>query len=167
MIAPEELQNAIKMMLALDPEGRAQALNGFLSGHDKHMGVQFSRVETDRIEGYCDITEKHLQVFGLVHGGVYASLSETFCSTGGAVSVMSTGRNVVGRSNSTKFLKAARASQRLQISATSSEPVSDKILLWKCQIHDGEGLVFAVSEVQLNVLDSNHVVGGEALEFKT
>ena len=165
MVAPEELQNTIKMILALEPKGRAQALNCFLSGHDRHMGLQFTLIETDRIEGYCDVTEKHLQVFGLVHGGVYASLSETFCSTGGAISVMSTGRNVVGRSNSTKFLKAARANQRLQISATSIDPLSDKILVWKCQIHDGEGLIFAVSEVELNVLTSDHVVGGEALQL--
>tara|TARA_Y100001934_G_C12018843_1_gene615817 strand:+ start:142 stop:657 length:516 start_codon:yes stop_codon:yes gene_type:complete len=164
-MTPDELQQAVTMLQALDPEGRAQALNGFLSGYDKQIGVQFTRVENDRIEGYCDVTKEHLQVFGLVHGGVYASLAETFCSTGGAFSVMSEGKNVVGRSNFTKFLKAARSTTRLLIEAQPLDKISEGIVSWQCKIHDGEGLVFAESTVELNILRPDHLVGGKQLKL--
>ncbi len=46
-----------------------------------------------------------LQPFGLVHGGVYASIAETLASIGTFVGVHEQGMHAMGLSNSTSFLR--------------------------------------------------------------
>lgn len=46
-----------------------------------------------------------LQPFGLVHGGVFASIAETLASFGTFVSVHEQGMSAMGLSNSTSFLR--------------------------------------------------------------
>lgn len=155
----------ISMMISMGPEQRAATLNGFLSGLDRVLGIQFISVSEDAVHATCEVTGNHLQVFGIVHGGVYASLAETCCSTGAAISVLSRDKNVVGRSNTTHFLKAARDKETLYIHAWFHEEVSNKELVWKCRISKDSEVDFAQSTVVLNVLERNHKVGGAVLDF--
>ena len=153
----------VSLLVAMSPKQRAGALNQFLSGLDRLLGIEFTAVSETSVHARCLVAKHHLQVFGLVHGGVYASLAETCCSTGAAISVLTEQRNVVGRSNYTEFRKAARENETLLIHAQFQERTSEKELSWNCRIYNEADVEFARSAVVLNVLEPNHVVGGDTL----
>ena len=134
--------------------------NDTLAGFNQTLGLRFTQVELDRVLATVPIGPHLLQPYGIVHGGVYASIAETICSVGAAVSVLPTGRNVVGLDNQTSFLRACREGT-LHATAT---PVhrGRRTHLWQAEVCDDEGRVVATSRVRLMVLD-----GGASLAGKT
>jgi uncharacterized protein (TIGR00369 family) len=52
------------------------------------------------------VSERLLQPFGLVHGGVYATLAETLASKATHEAVQADGMMAIGLSNSTTFLRS-------------------------------------------------------------
>ena len=55
-------------------------LNELLQKHptlDRTLGVQYRAVGPNKLELALEITEDHLQPWGVTNGGVYASLGET------------------------------------------------------------------------------------------
>ena len=163
MNSPSIPTELIRLLISMSDEQRADALNQFLSGLDRMLGIEFLSISDTSVYAKCEVSKHHLQVFGLVHGGVYASLAETCCSTGAAISVLADQRNVVGRSNYTEFRKAARENETLLIHAQFKERISEKELSWNCRIYNEADVEFARSVVVLNVLEPNHVVGGDTL----
>lgn len=73
----------------------AMGIEAFADPHDP--GVWHAR---------CPIEDKHLQPYGVVHGGVYAAIAETVASIGTATAVMPNGDIAMGQSNHTLFLAA-------------------------------------------------------------
>ncbi|MHB8718357.1 MAG: PaaI family thioesterase [Candidatus Dormibacteria bacterium] len=61
------------------------------------------------VDGWFDASAAHHQPFGIVHGGVYAALVETFASIGGWLAVREQGLRPVGIANSTDFLRPESA----------------------------------------------------------
>ena len=152
-------------MVSMSPKQRADTLNQFLSGLDRLLGIEFISVSETSVHARCQVAKKHLQVFNIVHGGIYATLAETCCSTGAAISVMTDNQNVVGRSNHTEFRKAARESETLLVHAQFHERTSEKELSWTCRIYNKDDIEFSRSVVVLNVLAPNHMVGGATLSI--
>ena len=157
---PEQIARALA---ALSPEQRAQAVNRMLSGLDKALGIEFTYVSPERVMAECEVRDVHLQPYGLVHGGVYASLAESVCSLGAAMTVISDGKNVVGRSNQSRFLKAARQGSRLHITAMPAATERRNMQRWVATMGDGGDVIFAESEVMLVVLESHREVAGGRL----
>jgi uncharacterized protein (TIGR00369 family) len=64
-----------------------------------------------RVVAYIDIDERHQQGFGIVHGGVWASVVESVGSHGAAMAAheMTGNMAVVGVANSTDFLRPFRS----------------------------------------------------------
>ena len=61
-----------------------------------------------RVLAHVDIDERHHQPYGIVHGGVWASIVESVASHGAAQAAMELGgvAGVVGTSNLTDFLRS-------------------------------------------------------------
>lgn len=137
-------------------------LNNHLGGYDQALGLRFVRVSADEIAAEMTVDEKHLQPFGLVHGGVYAGMVETLCSVGAAMSSQAEGKNVVGLENSTTFLRATR-SGTLHGSAT---PLTRgrRTQVWETRIEDDEGNLLATGRVRLLCIDSGSRVAGQRVE---
>ena len=74
----------------------------------KLLGIRIEEASGDRVVLTCPVTRDLHQPFGLVHGGVYATLAETAASVAGASWFGDQGK-VVGVSNHTDFLRAVRA----------------------------------------------------------
>lgn len=73
-------------------------------------GIEIGEVTSDLCVGRLEITEVHQQPYGLVHGGVYATMVETLGSTGAAFWAVENGfAGAVGASNTTDFLRATRS----------------------------------------------------------
>jgi 1,4-dihydroxy-2-naphthoyl-CoA hydrolase len=97
----------------------------------------------------CAVTPDLLLPYGLVHGGVYASLAETAASVAGALWMGERGK-VVGISNHTDFLRAVRDGE-LRAEAT---PLARgrTTQLWQVAISDDQDRLIAHAKVRLQNL---------------
>jgi uncharacterized protein (TIGR00369 family) len=79
-------------------------------GWDSALGLRIEELTPTRVVAYIDIDERHQQGYGIVHGGVWASVVESIGSHGAAVAAheMSGNMAVVGVANSTDFLRPHR-----------------------------------------------------------
>jgi uncharacterized protein (TIGR00369 family) len=80
-------------------------------GWDSALGIRVEEMSPTRVVAYVEIDERHQQPYGIVHGGVWASVVESVGSHGAALAAQEiTGQMaVVGISNSTDFLRPHRA----------------------------------------------------------
>lgn len=122
------------------------------TGFVHHLGLVLDLVTPTRVEAHLDIGDHHLQPYGIVHGGVHATIVETLASTGAAANVASTGKGVVGVANQTDFLRAMR-SGHLEAVATPIHPGRTQ-QLWQVEItRAGDGKAAARGQVRLQVVD--------------
>ncbi|MCY1004151.1 PaaI family thioesterase [Nannocystis pusilla] len=86
-------------------------LNDHRSAFDRLIGLVFTSVSDDAVEAEVPVTPQLLQPYGLVHGGVYATIVESLASSGAALSAMRRGQSTVGletRPPSCRAREAAR-----------------------------------------------------------
>jgi 1,4-dihydroxy-2-naphthoyl-CoA hydrolase len=130
-----------------EPPGREQVDAGFI----KLLGLRVEEASGDRVVLTCPVTPDLHQPYGLVHGGVHATMAETAASIGAALWFGDRGK-VVGISNHTDFLRAVRGG-RLRAEAT---PLARgrTTQLWQVAIGDDQGRLVAHAKVRLqNVAD--------------
>ena len=132
-------------MSAPDDRDREQVETGLI----KLLGVRIEEASGERVVLTCPVTPDLHQPFGLVHGGVYATLAETAASVAGASWFGDRGK-VVGVSNHTDFLRAVREGG-LRAEAT---PLSRgrTTQLWQVRIGDDQGRLVAHAKVRLQNL---------------
>src|SRR5262249_47045481 len=91
------------------------------SGLAEEIGVEWIDLDPAGARARIKGEQRHLQPFGTVHGGVYASLAESICSAATYEAVRENDEIALGMSNSTTFLRpvssghinaVARARQR-------------------------------------------------------
>ena len=76
-------------------------------GFDSEIGLAYLEVTPDGGRARLDITEKLLQPWGIVHGGVYCAIVESLSSVCGHLWLSENGGGiVVGVNNNTDFLRA-------------------------------------------------------------
>ena len=132
-------------MSAPGPQDNQELDVGFI----RLLGLRFEEASADRVVLTCPVTPDLHQPFGLVHGGVYATLAETAASVGGSLWFGDQGK-VVGVSNHTDFLRAVRQGE-LRAEAT---PLSRgrTTQLWQVEIADEQGRLIAHAKVRLQNL---------------
>src|SRR5215472_8220104 len=120
----------------------ASELNAALAGWPAAMDLRFVRATADEVVVEWEVSAKHLQPHGIVHGGVYSGVIETVASVGAAIHALSLGRSVVGLENSTSFLHAVREG-RLRATA---RPLTRgrRTHVWEASIEDATGRVVAL-----------------------
>ena len=96
------------MTSAADEIDGSAVLNASLDGWNKAMGLRFVRATPAEVIAEVEIGPQHWQPHGIVHGGVYAAMIETVCSTGAAIHAGQRGDTCVGLENHTSFLHAVR-----------------------------------------------------------
>jgi 1,4-dihydroxy-2-naphthoyl-CoA hydrolase len=74
-------------------------------GFDRLYGLELTEVADDRVAGRVAVRDELKQPYGLIHGGVYASIAESLASLGTGVVVAREGRVAMGLSNQTSFLR--------------------------------------------------------------
>jgi 1,4-dihydroxy-2-naphthoyl-CoA hydrolase len=118
-------------------------------GFTRLLGLRFEEASGDRVVLTCPVTPQLRQPYGLVHGGVHATLAETAASVAGALWFGDRGK-VVGISNHTDFLRAVRSGE-LRAEAT---PLARgrTTQLWQVAIDDDQGRPVAHAKVRLQNL---------------
>ena len=99
------------------------------------------------VVGFVDAGPAQHTPWGVVHGGLYATVVESACSIGASTAVLGDGMFAVGLSNHTDFLRAHR-SGRLDVRAV---PVFQGRTgqLWQCDVLREDGKVVAQGRVRL------------------
>lgn len=121
----------------------------FLGGFNELLGLKIDERTPDAVRGHVTIHPGLLQPYGIVHGGVYASVAESVASLAGAMWHLERvpGGRTVGVSNSTSFLRAVREGT-LAIVATPLHR-GRTLQLWQVLITDEAGRLVAKSDVRL------------------
>src|SRR5262245_9433978 len=131
-----------------------------MPGWVREMGITILTATADEVTCEWEVTEKHLQGYGIVHGGVHCGVVETLASLGAAIAALPRGQRVVGLENTTAFIRAVR-SGRLHAAA---RPLTRgrTTQVWEAWIRDEEGLLVAHGRVRLLCLSEDREVGGTA-----
>jgi uncharacterized protein (TIGR00369 family) len=110
------------------------------------MGLKLVTASPEEVVAELQVSEKHFQPFGLVHGGVHAGLVETVCSIGAQLNAQA-GFNVVGVENHTSFLRPVRDG----ILRAVGKPIQigRRAQLWQADIRDGEGRLVATGRLRV------------------
>lgn len=80
-------------------------LNESVIGYDRLYGLRFVAFGQDEVRAEVDVRPEICQPYGLVHGGLYASLAESMASLATAMGVLEEGMIATGMSNNTSFLR--------------------------------------------------------------
>jgi uncharacterized protein (TIGR00369 family) len=145
------------------PDNVVALINARMGGFNKALGLRFVAATPQELVAELEIGDQHRQPYGLVHGGVYASMIETVCSTGAALSVFAEGKSCVGLDNATSFLRAARAGT-LRCTATPLVR-GRRSQVWDARIHDEEDRLIATGRVRLLVLEPGAEAAGERVSL--
>ena len=72
---------------------------------DALYGLQIHAVSEEEATASVPVTDAVKQPMGLVHGGLYAAIAESLASMATAMAVAADGKQAMGLSNSTSFLR--------------------------------------------------------------
>jgi len=118
-------------------------------GFDALLGLELVACTDELVTARLQVRDELRQPFGLVHGGVFASIAETLASVGTAVAVLPEGNAALGLSNQTSFVRPitdgtihARAERRHRGRTT---------WIWDIEICDDAGRLCALSRMTIAV----------------
>ncbi len=122
-----------------------------ISGLDGVLEVSYVETTADRVVVTWPITPKHLQPFGLPHGGAYCAVHESTASI--AAFIWLAGKGVaVGSNNSTDFLRQGALGDVMTTTATPIHRGRSQ-QLWHVDTVNQDGKLMAQGQVRLANLE--------------
>jgi len=147
--ALEALTKQEELMAAKESEPNLLGDSEFM----RTLDVHFEEIGPKRVVGWFEAGPRHHQPWGLVHGGVFTAIIETFATSGAYQAVKDSGRLAVGVNNVTDFLRPHKEG-RLRVTA---EPLQQGRTqqLWQVVItRDQDGRGVARGQVRLQNIDA-------------
>jgi 1,4-dihydroxy-2-naphthoyl-CoA hydrolase len=138
------------------PDARAVLQQFASTGWVKFLGLEILEAGRDGMTVRWTVTEDHWQPYGIVHGGVHCTVIETVASLSGAAWFGDQG-HVVGVSNQTDFLRAAREGELTAVATPVHRGRRQQ--LWLVEIHDSEQRLLARGQVRLQNIESSEGLG--------
>lgn len=121
------------------------------TGFDALYGIEYERADGDEVRASIAIDDRHLQPFGIVHGGVYAAMAESMASIGTAFGT-DMEKFVAGLSNHTSFLRPVMAGDT--VSAVGRPKHRGRTTwVWEVDVVNGAGKPCALVRVTIAVRD--------------
>lgn len=153
------------MSSGTDPTDHTALCNAGRGGFNETLGLVFLRVTADEVVAKVPVGPHLLQPYGLVHGGVFASIVETLCSVGAAMHAQPSGKTAVGLENSTSFLRATRGGTLVG----RARPVhrGQRTQVWEVEIRDDRDELVAMGRVRMMLLDEGAALAGKRVEVET
>ncbi len=118
------------------------------------LGLEFGPCSLDRITAHLEVAPMLHQPYGIVHGGVHASVIETLCSIGAAFWAIANGlgAGAVGVHNATDFLRSVRDGRLDAEAAPIHRGRSGQ--LWQAVVTRDDGKPVARGQVRLQHVDA-------------
>jgi uncharacterized protein (TIGR00369 family) len=139
--------------------------NAHRGGFNTLIGLEFTEVTPDRVVARVPVSPQLTQPYGIVHGGVYATIVETLASSGAAISAMARNQTTVGLENSTSFLRAVRGGTLVGTATPLHRGRSTQV--WEVTITDDAGKVAATGRVRMICLEAGAAIAGETVTVKS
>ena len=118
------------------------------------LEIEFEQITPTRVRGSVAADERHHQPWGLVHGGLYTAVIETFATTGAYEAVRDRGQLAVGVANATDFIRPHRTG-RLDVLAVAIQQGRTQ-QLWQVEMRRGEDdKLIARGQVRLQNIESS------------
>jgi 1,4-dihydroxy-2-naphthoyl-CoA hydrolase len=137
----------------------ATYINSLPHGFVKEIGLRITNATADEVAGEWEVEERHLQGYGIVHGGVHCGVVETLASLGAAIVAHPRGQAVVGVENSTSFIRGVRSGRLRAVSVPLTRGRTSQV--WETRIVDDEDRLIATGRVRLLCVDPERVVGAD------
>lgn len=138
------------------PDDTSGDIPGTGEGFTGLVGMEITELGPDRVVLEWKVRPDLHQPYGILHGGVYCTAVETAASYGAALWFGTRG-NVVGVSNQTDFLRAAREGA---LTATATPVHRGRLQqLWQVEIHDHDRRLVARGQVRLQNIESTERLG--------
>jgi 1,4-dihydroxy-2-naphthoyl-CoA hydrolase len=116
---------------------------------DSVLGFEALDVGPELARARVEVGEQHKQPYGIVHGGVYAAMSEALASQATAKGVAADGNIAVGMSNFTSYLRPITSGS---INAVARRRhAGSTTWVWEVEMTDDEARLCAVSRVTVAV----------------
>ncbi|MFN2612303.1 MAG: PaaI family thioesterase [Solirubrobacterales bacterium] len=119
------------------------------SPFDDLIGTEWGEMGAERATGTLTVEDRHKQIAGVVHGGVFCTLAESITSEATAGKIQGDGNVSLGMSNQTTFLRPVTGgsihvrARRLHGGRTT--------WVWDVECRDDEDRLCAVSRVTIAV----------------
>ncbi len=143
------------------PDNVIDTLNATRGGFNTLIGLEFTSASYEKVCAKVPVKPELYQPYGLVHGGVYASIIETLASVGAAMNALPLERTTVGLENCTSFLKGVRSG------ALHGEAVpltrGKRTHVWEVSITDDEERLVASGRVRMICLEKGAAVAGKTV----
>jgi uncharacterized protein (TIGR00369 family) len=128
-----------------------------LPGWVKEMGVVILSATPEEVTCEWEVSEKHHQGYGIVHGGVHSGVIETLASVGAAVVAHPRGQRVVGLENNTSFIRAVRSGKLHALAKPVTRGRASQV--WEVWIRDAEERLVAQGRVRLLCVAEDRPLG--------
>lgn len=119
------------------------------SGFAESIGVEWLDLDLDNARARIAVDERHLQPYGIVHGGVYSSLAESLTSAATNEAVRDDDLIAMGQASDTVFLRPVTGGH---ITALAKRRHGGRTTwIWDVELSDDEGRVCALSRMTIAV----------------
>src|SRR5438045_5591230 len=118
-------------------------------GFDGLYGLKITAVTDDEVRGEVPVRDELKQIAGLVHGGVYASIAESLASIGTGLAVMREGKQAMGLSNQTSFVRPI--TQGTIFAEAVRKHRGRTTWIWEVEISDEEGRLCVLTRMTVAV----------------
>ena len=115
----------------------------------EHLGLEVTDVADDRLVAEWTASEKHHQPYGIVHGGVHASVVETLGSIASALWYGEQGK-CVGVSNHTDFYRAVSQGRLTSVATPVHRGRQQQV--WRVETRDDEDRLVASGQLRVQNL---------------
>jgi 1,4-dihydroxy-2-naphthoyl-CoA hydrolase len=133
------------------------AMVNALPGWVKEMGIVILSATPEEASCEWEVSEKRLQGYGIVHGGVHCGVIETLASIGAAAVAHPRGQRVVGLENSTSFIRAVRTGKLRALAKPVTRGLASQV--WEVWIRDEQEQLVAQGRVRLLCVDEDRALG--------
>jgi uncharacterized protein (TIGR00369 family) len=117
-------------------------------GFAGYAGVEWVEAGEEEARARLRVVDHHLQPYGFVHGGVYATLAESICSYATAEA---SGKAALGMSNNTTFLRPVTSGT---IEAVARRRHGGRTTwVWDVEMTDDDGRLCALCRMTVAVRD--------------
>jgi 1,4-dihydroxy-2-naphthoyl-CoA hydrolase len=121
-------------------------------GFDALYGLEVTEASAHEVRGQVRVRDELKQPAGLVHGGVYAAISESIASLGTMIGVHAEGKQAMGLSNQTSFLRPI-TSGTIHARALCKH-AGRTTWVWEVEIADDAGRLCVLTRMTVAVRDT-------------
>jgi uncharacterized protein (TIGR00369 family) len=121
----------------------------FPAGFADEIGVELLDLSPDGAKARIGVERRHLQPFGVVHGGVHAALAESLASTATYMAVRDDDMVVMGQANDTSFLRPITEGNINALAVARHR--GSTTWIWDVEISDDDGRLCALSRMTIAV----------------